>query len=328
MPPNFWSVVLEPKGDIAYNASGTSVYRWSLERAALTDNTQGHSDLVHTVAASRDGQLAVSATGDGSIAVWQLGGLQPVPAHRIENCDARRLCVSSDARIMFFAGDENTVKRIDLWNGTESKLFDLTDTTATALVCSKNDHVLFVGCRDGSIFAWDISQGFEIWRKANLNIEKISGLALAYNGKWLISAGSDFDLRAWHTTDGTRIVEMRNESGAPAVAGARNGRIVVAGTHFGRIHVWDKGKPEMLWDLAHTEYGQNYSVTAVACSPNGRYILSGGTDEMVHAWDCRTGNRIATYIAEDRSICAHALGPDLFMVGSRNGAVHFLRLEV
>jgi hypothetical protein len=53
------SVVLEPKGDIAYSASGTSVYRWSLDRAAMTGNTQGHSDLVHTVAASRDGQLSV-----------------------------------------------------------------------------------------------------------------------------------------------------------------------------------------------------------------------------------------------------------------------------
>jgi WD40 repeat protein len=74
--------------------------------------------------------------------------------------------------------------------------------------------------------------------------------------------------------------------------------------------------------------GQNYSVTAVACTPDGRYILSGGTDEMVHAWDCRTGTRIATYIAEDRSTCAHALGRNLFMVGSRNGAVHFLRLEI
>jgi WD40 repeat protein len=229
---------------------------------------------------------------------------------------------------MFFAGDDNTVKRTDIWNGIESKLFDLPDTTATALVCSERDDVLFVGCRDGSIFAWDIYQGVEIWRIAGAHIEKISGLTLVNNGRWLISAGGDFDLHGWHTTDGTRIVKMRNESGAPAVTGSRNGRIVVAGTHYGRIHVWDKGKPEMLWELAHTEFGQNYSVTAVACSPDGRYILSGSTDEMVHAWDTRTGNRIATYIAEDRSTCAHALGQDLFMVGSRNGAVHFLRLEI
>jgi WD40 repeat protein len=69
-------------------------------------------------------------------------------------------------------------------------------------------------------------------------------------------------------------------------------------------------------------------VTAVACSPDGRYILSGGTDEMVHAWDAPTGTCIATIIAEDRSTCANALRRDLFMVGSRNGAVHFLHLEI
>lgn len=109
-----------------------SYYRWSLDRAALTDKTQGHFDPVHTVAASRDGQVGVSAAGDGSIAVWKLSGPQPLLARRIKNCGARRLCVSGDVKIIFLAGDENTVKRTGIWNGTESTLFDLPDTTATA----------------------------------------------------------------------------------------------------------------------------------------------------------------------------------------------------
>jgi WD40 repeat protein len=164
-----------------------------LDRATLTDNTQVHSDLVHTVTASLDGRLGISASDD-SITIWQLSEPQPVLARRIKNCDARRLCVSRDVKIMFFAGDENTVKRTGIWSGTETTLFHMPDTTAAALVCSENDDVLFVGCQDGSIFTWDIRQGVEIWRIADAHIEKISGLRLANNGKWLISAGDDFEM--------------------------------------------------------------------------------------------------------------------------------------
>jgi WD40 repeat protein len=322
------SVIVEPGADIAYSASGKSVYRWSLDPKVRTGNMLVHADRVHSVAAAAGGRRAVSAAADGSIAVWDFNGTRPAVSRRSQLREVRRLCLSKDAQILFFTGEGKTVRRADLQSGSETMLLDLPDTRPTALVCSAGGEVLFVGCKDGSLLAWDLARGVALWRVADAHVEEISSLALINRGRWLISAGGDFFLRGWRTRDGSRIAEMHNGSGAPDVAGAFSSRIVAAGTHYGRVHVWGRGKTEMMWDLAHAEIGQNYSVTAVACSPDGQYVLTGGTDETVHTWDTRTGARIATFIAEDRSTCAHALGRNRFMVGSRNGAVHFLQLEV
>ena len=321
------SVIADPAGDIAYSASGANVYRWSLNRAALTADQQGHTDQVQTVTASADGQVGISADDDGSIVIWDLSRPQPVISRRIQNRTVHRPCLSKDGQTLFFTGYGNTVKLTGVQDKFEENLLTLSNNQATALLTSEDDTVLYVGCDDGSLLAWDISQGRELWKVTEAHYEKILRLALTNHGQWLITGGGDFALRGWHTSDGERVVEMQNATGVPALAGSHSGRLVVAGTHYGRVHVWDEGNSDWLWELDHAEVGQNYSVTAVACSPDGRYILSGGTDEIVRAWDGRTGALITTFIAEDRSTCAHAFGQDCFMVGSRNGAVHFLRLE-
>jgi WD40 repeat protein len=143
------SVVVEPDGDIAYSASGNNVYRWSLENAVQSGKSQGHKDLVRKVTASVDGRVGISAADDDTVAVWDLRGSQPALAHRIENRKVQQFCVSSDAQIMFFADDGNTVKRASVRNGSEGTLLTLTNTRVTALLSSENDDMLFIGCDDG-----------------------------------------------------------------------------------------------------------------------------------------------------------------------------------
>jgi WD40 repeat protein len=68
-------------------------------------------------------------------------------------------------------------------------------------------------------------------------------------------------------------------------------------------------------------------VNAVAIDAAGRLALSGATDHDIRVWDLRTGACVAGFIAEDEAVCACAAGPDRWLVGSRNGAVHVLELR-
>ena len=66
---------------------------------------------------------------------------------------------------------------------------------------------------------------------------------------------------------------------------------------------------------------------AVAITPDGEYALSGGDDTLIRVWNLNTRTCIATFAVEDHSTDACAAGDRLFIVGSRNGAVHMLALN-
>ena len=117
-----------------------------------------------------------------------------------------------------------------------------------------------------------------------------------------------------------------NVSGAPAFASTPDGRLGVSGTQVGRLFLWDLDPLRRRGSMPHQEIGQNSEVRAVAITPDGARALSGGNDRMIRAWDLWTKRCLATFIGEDFTTCACAAGNDLFMAGSRNGAVHVLKI--
>ena len=139
-------------------------------------------------------------------------------------------------------------------------------------------------------------------------------------------ASFGFLIYAWDVATGRRVQRRGNGSSAPAFAATPDGRRGVSGTQFGRLFLWDLDPLRRRASLPHQEFGQNSEVAAVAITPDGRRALSGGNDRMIRAWDLSTRRCLATFIAEDFTTCACAAGNDVFLAGSRNGAVHVLKV--
>jgi WD40 repeat protein len=147
----------------------------------------------------------------------------------------------------------------------------------------------------------------------------VDAIAVAPDGAWLVSAGSeDGTLRVWDTVTGQqRAMLAAGSSDMSAVAVAPDGSwLASASSDDKKVRIWDLATGQQRAVLTgHTE-----PVRGVAVAPDGRWLASGGWDG-VRIWDAATGHQRA--VLSDSDVDAVAIAPDgsWLVSGSRDGTV-------
>jgi WD40 repeat protein len=319
------ALTMTPDGHRIVSSSASSLYEWAVERQVAPRSFLRHEESVTAIAASADSRYALSCSNDDVSALWNL-----------RTCRARRLdaltgeapsAVAMDRKGRFgLVGTKaGALLRVDLRRAVVKRAAQL-DEQPTAMALTANGRVAAVGCSRGTIRLIDLDRGTEL-RRFGDHSDKVTGVAFAQGERRVISGSGDFFLYAWDPLTGRLLRRHSNGSGVPVLAASADGRRAVSGTHFGQLFVWDVERMRRIASFAHQTIGQNSMVVAAAITPDGRYALSGGNDLELRVWDLVCKRCIATFMVEDFSYCAAAAGNNVFVVGSRNGAVHILRIE-
>jgi WD40 repeat protein len=121
------------------------------------------------------------------------------------------------------------------------------------------------------------------------------------DGRWLLTASVDNELRVWNMEDGAEIKHMIGLNGNQLVGLIRNpdGRTALSQQLNGPLSLWDIETGVMIRQWGHT----NMSFTGTAFSPDGRYIVSGTSEDpdlgtcpppeaKLTLWDSATGEMI------------------------------------
>jgi WD40 repeat protein len=143
--------------------------------------------------------------------------------------------------------------------------------------------------------------------------EKVSALAIARDGDWLVAAGPGEAVRIWDPRTGRAIAEYpEHAGGARTVAVSPGGDWLAAARDFGAVWIWDTTTGRRRFVLA----GHTDSVLSVAIAPKGTWLASAGRDETIRIWDtagtCRavltghTGEVTSLAVAPNESWLASA----------------------
>ena len=116
---------------------------------------------------------------------------------------------------------------------------------------------------------------------------EIRGLAVAPNGRTLVTGSADGAVRLWDIAARKTLAELSTQGGSPVVSVgfARNGRLVAAGSEDGKVRLWDvpSGRPE-----ARTlDAGQEILATAVSADGQRAAAIDG--EGLVWLWNVATG---------------------------------------
>jgi hypothetical protein len=152
-----------------------------------------------------------------------------------------------------------------------------------------------------SNFAWACGPeaAIEVWSNSAQDPIRcvhygVRTLALAPDGRLLVSGGSDQAVRFWELPAGRLLPGTSpHKAEVTSVAFARNGKTVISGAADGSVWLWDTAPPRPRRALAN---GRT-SINSVVIGADGGTAWAGGQDGMVRGWDAATGELRAQFCA-------------------------------
>jgi WD40 repeat protein len=148
----------------------------------------------------------------------------------------------------------------------------------------------------------------------------ISAVRASGDGRLVVSASMDGDLRIWDTESGQciRVLTGHGAEAACMSLSADGTRIILGGAD-GTLRIWDAETGECLRVLnAHEGW-----VTCMSLSADGARIISGGADGILRIWDTETGECLRVLNAHDGGVTCTSLSLDgaRIVSGGANGTL-------
>jgi WD40 repeat protein len=164
----------------------------------------------------------------------------------------------------------------------------------------KNCDEFVVGCGDGSLQIWSISQN-KILSSIKGHSKLVHHVAYSPDGSMIASASYDFKVNIWDSKNLTLIKSLDKHKHAVYSANWSNDGSTLASSG-GSLDLTIKIWKTQDWTLIKDLLGHTNKINSCVWSPNDKYILSADDNDHIIKWDVNSGNLIKDYIAQSGGV--------------------------
>ncbi|CAN5641350.1 hypothetical protein BH20ACI3_BH20ACI3_42160 [soil metagenome] len=124
----------------------------------------------------------------------------------------------------------------------------------------------------------------------------IVGLSFSHDGKTLVSAGGDGNIRFWDVATGEVRRTLTGHTNAIYKAVfSPNEKLLASSSRDTTARIWDVASGRELYKLS----GYRCAVKSVAFSPDGETLASTGNDGVLKLWNVKTGKELKSLVHTD-----------------------------
>jgi len=264
------------------------------------DRLTHHTSTVYSVTFSPDGKTIATASGDGTIKLWEPNGkeLQSIQA---DSYGVYGIRFSPDGQTLASAGADNTIK---LWSKQGRLLHILKGHGAavSSVRFSPNGQTLASVSDDNTVKIWS-KQG-KLLHTFIAHTKGVRNLSFSPDGQRLASVGGDNTVKLW-SKDGRLLQTIKGHKAPVSGIGfSPDGKIIASSSDDKTIKLWSKdGK------LLQTLTGHDASVSNLRFSPDGKMIASSSDDKTIKLWS-KDGKLLQTLTGHDAPVWSLSFSPD------------------
>jgi WD40 repeat protein len=293
-------VSFSPDGRLLASACGGTVLFWDVSTRRQVGSPLRDENAVSAIAYAPDGRTLATATGRGTVRLWDVAAGRPrgdTISHAGAAVGGRdgvdALAFSPDGKLLATGDADGTAR---LWDtATHDQLgspFARHTKDVFDVAFSPDGATLATASLDGTARLWNVATRRQIGAaltepggKAALHAA-FHGIAFSPDGKRLATAGGDGLVRLWDTTSHQQVGSPLGANGfsVEKVAYSPDGRLIAAAGDDGVVRLWDAVTYEQIG-------GAMPGMSAVALSPDGRTLAAGGpgrNDPTIRLWDAAT----------------------------------------
>ena len=267
------AIAVSPDGRTAVTGSfDTTLIIWDLEAETARQVLRFHEGPVNTVQFLGDNQF-ISASDDGRLALWALGGAQPSASFGQPGVPVTGLLIGPASITALFA--DRTMRSFAFPGGTHDPAERALKEQPLAIARSGEDSII---AQANATLRWQGS-GRSVSLPTNANT-----LISATDGE-IIAGGADGTLSILRPDGTIRLNVAVQELPITSLALSRDDRLIAAAGLRGAVTILERvtGKTQS------TLVGPGLPVWSLAFLPDGKTLLTGGADRILRKWDVATG---------------------------------------
>jgi WD40 repeat protein len=222
---------------------------------------------------------------------------------------------STDGKVLATGGRDGTIRIWDLATGKELRTLDNPGTTTYLTYPPGGKTLVSTSWNErgkGECLLWDLEKGNVLRRWEDVGKPTV----LSPDGKILVTGTADYQLRLWDVDTGKELAqfELPREKHAGRITpaeGARcatfspDGKLLAAGDHTNRVHVWEVGTRKELYSSPPFK---NW-VTCLAFSPDSKKLAVGNWLRIL-LWEATTGKDLLPLGGHANQVGHVAFAPD------------------
>jgi WD40 repeat protein len=267
----------------------------------------GHSDTIHTVSLSGDGERLVSGSRDYTVRLWDTRSGANLLVCKIK-APVYTAAISADSRLIAAV---TVSESVSLWQAATGKLLRELGPHEKQLQCiafSPNGRFLAAGSDDATVVIWDVASGERValLRGGRNRTESVAfspdGTVLLSGGGWGYRDNQYLYIWDWkagkllrrivaHRSLITRVIFAPDGQRFASASGDAAGEYT--------IKIWTNDN-----DVPLVLNGHGESVQDIGFSPDGSKIVSGSWDQTLRVWDSVTGAQLLKIDIGNQINCA------------------------